>query len=196
MPERVTVDPAFAITASADDVVILSPSTFSASSTGVTAGVSAAGAIYQSAMRFSLPIPRGSTILTAKVTFLAAFTRSGTTCNTDLFFEAADNAAVIANYNDFTGRSLGSAVAWDGIGTWTAGDASTYDSPDIASILQTVTDRPGWAISNYVNLFWKDGGSSTNAYRQGASWDNTSYTEPILTVTWTSPARGPYGFVF
>lgn len=192
--ERITVDPPFAVAASGDDVVTLSTSsTFSSTSSSCTAGNSA-GATYNTAMRFSLPIPRGSTILTATVTFYASFNQAGTTCNTNLYFESADNAAAITSYNDYGGRSVGDAVAWASIPAWTAG--TTYTSPDMAAILGVVIARPGWAISNYVNLFWKNNSSSTNAWRMGASWDNTTYTEPVLTVTWTSPARGPWGFVF
>lgn len=183
----VVLDPTFSVAASLDDVYVRGASTFDQTETSLFVGNNN-GDIVHSAMRFALAITKDSTINSCYLTVKAAYADSSTTVNTNLYFEQVDNAAQIANYADFFARTLGNAVAFANIGAWTLGES--YDTPSLSSILQVIVNRAGWISGQYINLFWKDNSSSGYARRRPASWNNTTYTEPVLTVTWTLPAAG------
>lgn len=174
----------FSVAASLDDVMSIGVYFYKTDNKCVCG--SSGGDIYDSAMRFlNMNIPQGSTILTAFITLVCAQDWSGVTMLTNLALEDADNATQIADEADFNGRSLTAVVAWDSIPAWSAG--TSYVTPSLVTPFQTVISRVGWSANNAVNVFWKDDGSTSGAVRHGASWDNVTYTEPVLTITWTPP---------
>ena len=186
----VTIDPTFNIAASADDVSILS-STFNATTPNFTIG-DVSSSRRDGALRFvSLNIQNSSTINSAFVSLVSNNTLSGTTVNINISAEAVDNATQIVSTADFDARVLTAAVAWNSIPAHTAG--TSYDTPSIVSPTQSVVNRAGWVSGNAMNIFMKNNASSSNARRQFESWDGTSYTEPILTITWTAPGGAVSG---
>lgn len=187
---RVLVDPAFNVVASADDVQRFAATTFQTGATTFIAG-RVSTTTYHAAARFTgVSIPSGSTILTCTLTMKVAVTGTVTTVNTLLHFENALNPAQISSYGDFDGRTLTTGTAWANIGAWFAGN--TVVSPDFSAELQEVVDAQG-GTGDAVIVFWKNNASSDNANRRAASYDNTTYTPPniTLTVTWTEPSGTP-----
>jgi hypothetical protein len=120
---------------------------------------------YSTGIRFaSVIIPNEATITAAYLTFVSAGNDSGTTCNANIYGENANNPATYSTYTDFAGRELTSAVSWSGVGVWSLD--SSYNSPDISTILQTIVDRAGWVSGNAMAFYIKDNSSSTSAFRE------------------------------
>jgi hypothetical protein len=183
----VYVDPTFSasVATSADDVASVGTN-FSTTNQSYAAG-QISGFINDSAARFiTINIPQGSTINSAYLTLVAAADRTATTMLTDLYAEATNTASQITSEADFNGRATTSGVAWDNIGSWASGTA--YVSPDIATPVQEVINRTGWQSGNAINIFWKDRGSTNGALRNGASFDNVTFTtKPLLTIEYWVP---------
>lgn len=111
----------------------------------------------------NLPFVAGDTVSSVFVTFTARESLSGTTCNVNCYFNAADDAAAPTTGSEAKALALTTAVAWNNVAAMTAN--STYATPDLSVALQEVIDRPGWAYGNDVMLVVKDNGSSYGAYR-------------------------------
>lgn len=131
----------------------------------------------------SVDIPVGAAINSAKIQLRAAISLSGTTCNLNINFEAADNPAAPTTEGDLTGRSLGDSLAWDGVGGWTGG--TWYDSPDLTEELQAVINRAGWASGNAIQVHIRNNGSSSNAYRTASTYNDSASNAAKLVVTYT-----------
>jgi hypothetical protein len=140
-----------------------------------------------SGIRFlNVTIPKGSTILTAKVVFQAYENLSSTTCNVQIKGEAVDDSAAMFTYENFAGRSRTTAyVDWSNIGSWTAD--SDYDSPSIITIITEITGRSGWASGNDLTLFFADNASTTgqDTYRRPKVAIADIGSVPRLTVTYS-----------
>jgi hypothetical protein len=105
----------------------------------------------RSGMRWSVTIPRGSTILEAKVS----------TCS-DGRNDVQNNPTLQLNLFDYDNCPVFSTNPW----TWPVSETSVtwimersawlegqwYDSPDIASLVQEFIDRPGYVPGNYLGL--------------------------------------------
>jgi hypothetical protein len=140
---------------------------------------------YNSFFRFAdVSIPAGATIVSAKLQFKSYSNYTGTTCNTNIYFEDADDPAAPTTKTSYDGRSLTSAVAWNGIGSWSTD--TWYDSPDLTTILQSVINRGGWAENNAVIAYWKNNSSSSGAYRIAKTRDAGVSEGAKLVVTYTT----------
>ncbi len=157
-------------------------------------------------MRFlNITIPNSSTIDTAHITFTASANKSNTTVNSRLIGDDEDNAATwstVANYQSRRGTVVGGAddtkittavVDWDGIAAWTTD--TTYDSPEIKTIVQEIINRVGWASGNAMALWWDDHDNrSTNAVdtqRLAYQYDVSTTKCPELHIEYTIPSD-PY----
>lgn len=140
-------------------------------------------------IRFNnLNIPSGSTINSAKLTFVSGSNSSGTTVSVNIYLCDEDNAAAPTSIATYDEKPLTSAVSWSNVSSWTLG--SSYDTPDLSTILQSVINRAGWALNNSVCFMIQNNGGTSG--RDICSYDNTTYTEPILTVTWTEPSGASF----
>lgn len=178
---------AFSVADSLDDIRIAFE-TYSNTSTFFMAGQQSSTPYY-SVARFLPTIPQGSTILTAFMTLVCSNASSGTAVLTNLYLEDVDDAARIASFADYADRVTRpwtAAVPWDNIGAWTL--AASYDTPSLVVPIQTVVNRALWASGQGMNVYWVNDGSDDGACRFGSSQDSATYTEPVLTVTWTPPA--------
>lgn len=152
---------------------------------------------YGCGIRFpNVTIPQGSAISAAAITFTAREDLSGTGIRSRLRAQKADNPGQFSDATDFDSRILTSgsvdsskitsSVAWDDIAPWTSG--STYQSPDIAAIIQEIVNRPGWVSGNAIVIFWDDFDLrmtvDTN-YRLGKDYDAGSGA-PSLGITYTA----------
>jgi type IV pilus assembly protein PilY1 len=143
------------------------------------------GTILRSYHRFAdVSIPAGAVIQSAILQFKASASRSGTTCNAIINFQAADDPAAPATAGDVTGASLTSDVTWAGVGAWTSG--IWYDSPDLTNSLQEVIDRVGWSENNAIIAHVRDNSSSSSAYRQCYSRGAGAEEGVKLVVTYTT----------
>jgi hypothetical protein len=171
--------------AGADDVYANNVSTFSDTGTFILFGLS--DTIFDIACRFtSVTIPVGATIDTATSTFVSFNNASGTTVNTNIYCEDADDPAQITSHADFHGRTMTTAfTAWDSIAAWTGGTG--YSTSDFTSAVQEYSDRAGRASGNAIQVFIKDDGSDVNALRWPATYEHASYTAPQLDIDYTVP---------
>jgi len=133
-------------------------------------------------MRFTnITIPRGATIAGANVTFVANHSKSNTTCKVLIRAIAADDAAAPTTRAEAMGAPRTTAsVAWSSIPAWTA--ETSYTSPDIASVIQELVNRPGWSSGNAIVIYEEDNGSTANAHRQAYSFDGSAAKAPTLHV--------------
>ena len=92
------------------------------------------------AVRFTLNVPQGATIDNASLELISKGTNSGSITIT-IEGQSIDNAATFGNGNgNLSGRSrTNTSVEWLP-GSWT--DGQTYASPDLASVVQEVVNRP------------------------------------------------------
>lgn len=134
-------------------------------------------------------IPRGATITSAKLTFVADATQS-TATNITISADDHDDAPTFSSVNnDITGRTQTASVAWNSVASWTNGNR--YESPDISAVLQPVVNRNGWCSGNAMafRLTTTSGGRTARAYDRYVSSGFENYN-PKLVVTYTPPPTG------
>lgn len=132
-----------------------------------------------------LRIPQGATIKSAYLQVAAA--KSG---NSDASFkvyaETTDNSnSFTTGLGNVSNRNLSAGVTWDvpAAEGWTAGQF--YESSDIGSIVQTVTDRAGWCGGNALSLILKGTGE-----RAISSFDAGSALAPKIIVEYENDFSG------
>lgn len=95
----------------------------------------------------NVAIPQGVTITGAYIELRAADSNSE---NTDLtiFGQDEDDPEQFSNGRDNISKRprTAASVAWNNIPNWSSGN--TYQSPDIAAIIQEIVDRSGWSSGN------------------------------------------------
>ncbi len=130
-------------------------------------------------MRFNdLNIPQGVTITNASIQFKVDETNSGTTT---LMIEgqATDNAPMFTRANDnISSRERTNAVVdWIPVPWTMVGEAgSDQQTPDIASVIQEIVDRPGWSSGNSLAIITGTG------RRTAESFDGDTAGAPVLHV--------------
>jgi len=196
----VRIDPTWQVTASTDDCVTgYVNATFSVIDTIFWAGYRDATRQDQSsAARFlNITIPAGVTIDSAYFVLTASSARTEATVNTRLRAEANVNPATFSDAIDFDARTWTTAPAlvnWDAIPAWSV-DESGADttSPDIATLVQTVIDLPGWVSGKNIVILWDDFEERSTQADVTVRWAysyNASTTKcPQLVITYTVPAR-------
>ncbi|HZZ72519.1 MAG TPA: LamG domain-containing protein [Pirellulales bacterium] len=130
-----------------------------------------------SGFRFTnVTIPKGATIVSATITYTAAATDSSS-ATVIIYGEDTDNAASYTAGT--TGRNLTSSyITWSPIASWTA--ESTYSTPELKTLLQTIVNRSGWVSGNAVSLIMASGG--TSSHRSAYSYDGTPSKAALLHV--------------
>jgi hypothetical protein len=143
-------------------------------------------------MRFvGVELPQGATVTAAWVQ-LQANERSSVVTDLVIRGEASDDAVTFASSGgNIRGRSPTTAAipwsppAWDTVGA--AGP--NQQTPDVASVIQEIVDRPGWAAGNSIVLTVTGSGTRT-----AESYDGQQAAAPLLHVEFTSesvPGRTP-----
>ncbi|MFA5673935.1 MAG: hypothetical protein WC912_05700 [Thermovirgaceae bacterium] len=144
-------------------------------------------------------VPAGATITNAYITFVAAGSISGTTVNSRITGQKATDPGDISSLSDYQARrgtDVGGAnnngrttaqVSWDSIAAWTGG--TSYNSPDIKSIIQEIIDQEGWASGNNICLFFDDhegrSTASDGVRRAAYSYDDVPASAPTLYIEYT-----------
>jgi len=175
--------------ASADDDFAQRYSSGSWSNTGTWSSAGSGGSaatMRGGSMRFTgISIPVGATVDVAYVTFIAQWSYSGTTCNTELCCENSQNPGQISNYADHIGRSRTDDVVYDGVPPTT--DGTPYQLPSIVDPVQQVVDDQS-GTGDALIVFWedRDNRSSVSAQRVWATYENTSYDPPAIHIEYTA----------
>jgi hypothetical protein len=141
---------------------------------------------YRSFFRFqNVVIPSDAVIDSAVIRLVSTGNYSVTTCNAIIHFEDEDDPSAPSVVGDVQEASLTTGADWDSIVAWTQGES--YDSPDISSDLQEVIDRAGWNSGQAVIVHVLNNGSSATAFREAASFENSTYSEAQLIVSYHLP---------
>jgi hypothetical protein len=145
-------------------------------------------------LRFQPPIPQGATIVTAYVQFKVDETGSGA-ASLVVSGQAADNAAAFGSTSgDVTSRPQTSASA-----SWTPAPWNTVAeagpdqrTPNIASTVQEIVNRPGWVPGNSLVLFVSGTGTRTaESYNGDAGGAALLHVEYSPTAPATDPPSPP-----
>ncbi len=139
-------------------------------------------------LRFQLlPVPQGATIVTAYVQFKVDEIESGTAALV-VEGQASDDAGPFSSATgDVTSRPRTSASTPWTVALWTTVGEEGADqrTPDIASSIQEVVNRPGWDAGNSLVLIISGSGTRT-----AESYNGDSSGAPLLHVEY-SPASAP-----
>lgn len=134
----------------------------------------------------SVSVPPGATIVRAFLKLQVAQTTALDTVSLKLYGEASITPAIFSTFANFAARTLTTAnVAWGSIADWAIGQ--TITTPDLAPVIQEIIDLPSWASGNNLVVFLNDNGSSNNAFRVAASYNNTIYAPPELVIVYDTP---------
>ena len=131
----------------------------------------------------NVTIPQGSTINSAALAVYVTDAAADDP-NCGVLLENADNAGTFTTgTNDITNRTKTGSVTWNATSIGTG----FKSSPDIASIVQTVINRVGWASGNALAVIL-DGVAGTNMTVQ--SYDGSAANAATLSIDYTPPAQG------
>jgi hypothetical protein len=106
---------------------------------------------------------QGIQLTSAHLSVYADATLSGAACNLSISFEDADNPSVPISHADIESRVKTSEINWNNVEPFTTD--GYYISPDLASILQPIINRPGFTSSSNINVFIRNNNSDEGAYR-------------------------------
>ncbi len=139
-------------------------------------------------MRFAnVAIPPGAVITKAYVQFTVDETNSGATSLT-IKGQDADNAASFSSssYNISSRAKTTASVAW-APPAWTSVGAAgaAQRTPDLASVIQEIVNRPGWSSCNAMALVVSGSGERT-----AESYNGSSSKAPLLHVEWSGGDTG------
>jgi hypothetical protein len=150
------------------------------------------------ALRFSLAIPVGATINSAKIRFQSDRTVTGTSDAARIYCEDADSAGAFArtDYNISTRTLTTAFTPWQD--TTKRKRLAFFYSPDFSEAVQEVVDGAAWAANNYLAVIIKCDNLSYSAdrstRRQVQSYDQCSYNCPRLDIEYTPAPAAEAGW--
>lgn len=129
----------------------------------------------------SVPIPQGATIDTASIGIV--WGGNNIPFDVNLYGEAVDNSATLTgSLNEISNKPRTTAVV-----RWTSNSVlSTFTrSPNIASIIQEIVNRPGWTSGNALSIIIE--GLSTGGNPAGLAYDyQPGSSNPKIFVQYTT----------
>jgi hypothetical protein len=180
----VVVDPDYAIVNGADDGYEEGVVTFYA--TGTYGRVGRYSSSVCSWHRFAgIAAAQGADCTAASIAYTCDYARTSDIVSDFYGVDEDDHAAAPTTIGEWYadhGIHTTATVAWDITQNWSLG--STYTSPDLSAIFDELFARANWQTGYGVGIHWDDGGvvaQFTNLTH--ATYENTSYTEPILSLT-------------
>lgn len=138
-------------------------------------------------LRWSIPVPQGASIVSAKMQF---FLNSSKAVRPNMQIAAynADSCAVFGTTaNDLSSRGITGAQTWAPGSDQVSGQYN--DTPDITAMVQNVINRPGWVSGNYLGIRLA-ALSSTDAW-EPQTFDLPSGNPARLVLDFTVPTRSP-----
>ncbi len=182
----IDVDPDYSIAAGGDDGYVYNTYSFF-NSNQISAYIGDnGGATYKvhAWFRFAaIAATQGQECTAATLTVSSGSTYTAAIATKLYGVDEADHAAPTdkASWSTDHGIHTSAAVDWDIAGAWAAGTVAT--SPDCSSIFDELFAIGAWSTGNDVGIHWDDDGSGNNAYRLFCTYEHTTYTEPILSLT-------------
>lgn len=142
---------------------------------------------YNGWMRFTnITIPQGSTIASATLTLRTTSDTFGSG-NATTTLRGVDEDDHVAPTSTATWQA-DHAIHTTASVNWSftlVGAGSTLTSPNIASIIQEIVDRPGWTSGNDIGIHWDENMSDLDKSQGWATYENTLYAESQLSITYT-----------
>lgn len=132
----------------------------------------------------SAAIPTGVTITNAYIEFTADEAQSVAT-NLTFFGESSDSAAAFTTtaQNISNRVKTNASVAWSNLPAWVVG--TKYQTPNLASVIQEIVNRPGWATGNALSIL-----TTGTGHRTAFAFDGNSANSPKLVVTYQDGGTG------
>lgn len=130
-------------------------------------------------------IDQGSIISSAVLTLKSIFTTTGIATVTNVSANDVDSASVPSTGTEIRALVSTTAVVPWSLTEWTVDAEYTVD---ITTVIQEVTDRPGWVSGNDILIIIDSVGEcSYDTYRAGVSYGGFSWSageEPKVDITW------------
>ena len=128
-------------------------------------------------------IPPGATIAQASLLFTAFDDQGGPMSLSIVGHDTGDSASFGPGDGpaDRLADATTSSVLWNP-SSWTAGN--TYTSPDFASIIQEIVDRPDWVSGGGLSLIISDDTGLDGYRRKAVAYDHDPSASPVLNVTY------------
>lgn len=141
-----------------------------------------------SGFRFQVNIPKDAIIdaATLETTHSQNATWSAPADDLDVAFEQSDSTSTATNEPnaETLSANIGSTVNWSITGAKVSGDK--FVTPDLASLLQTIVNRAGWASGNYATIWAISDGGGNDAHQMWAVTGVTTLLQPRLQVDYRS----------
>lgn len=137
-------------------------------------------------LRFpSVDIPKGKTILAARINWPAQTTLATATCKAIYYAVAADNQVQLAeaDWAGYDALPVTVGVQDDNVPSQLVNNS--YASVDIAACIQAVVNRSGWSSGNALVILIKDNTSSSGANRKAYTVDTGHTALPLLEVKYS-----------
>ena len=146
--------------------------------------------IYQTGLQFQLDVPFGSTIEDAYLVLVAGDENPGDVMNVTIMAEDISDAhPFVEGSGNISSRDyLEQSVVWE-TDTWTHG--SSYESTDIAPLIQEIVDDPGWSSGNNISLMLKTEDVSGDSFRSIHGYSSPGDNYPVLILSYESDESAP-----
>lgn len=184
----VVVDPDYSITAGADDGYTWYNS-WTADGTFICTG----SLYYNSWFRFpGISASQGQDCTAATIKLVCAISQTDDILSDLYGVDEANHVAPTSRAEWATdhGTHTAATTAWDFTTNWTAG--TQYTTPDISAIIDELLGIAQWQTGNAIGIHW-DTASAVNQEQYAAAYENTSYTEPVLSLTLAAASQDEEG---
>ncbi|MCP5152286.1 MAG: VWA domain-containing protein [Chromatiales bacterium] len=136
-------------------------------------------------------IPQGATVLHAELDFRSRSNRDGTT-NLTFVGHDVDDSPTFPNSPsssdtpyDRLGALTTASVDWNDVPEWFTGER--YSTPNLASIVQEIVGRPGWASGNSLTFLAT---GTAGSLRHSSSYNDSPSRAAIFRATYVDGAGG------
>ncbi len=170
-----------------DDVYAWDSTNQNVTSPYLKVGTSSSGnpPFYMSGMRFTnVTIPQGARIIKAHLVIQSFNEHLDDPVYGKIEVQAADNAPDLREYDISNLPKTSASANWDHDLPWSPD--TWYVSPDIASAIQEIINRPGWSAGNAISIFYSTRIAS-GGYRWFSSYNRGKSQAPKLEVTYIAP---------
>jgi hypothetical protein len=139
----------------------------------------------------NIVIDQGATINSSSIAFTIHGT-GGNAVHVQLAAHDVDSGVTPTDGTEFSSKASGLTTAivdWNSVPTGSFGD--TLTSPDIATVIQEIVDRPSWVSGNDILIWIGDNASEAYSNRTIITSDYTGgEAKPTLDIDYTNPPAG------
>ena len=145
--------------------------------------------VYEAGIQFELYVPKNAVITDAFVSLTSGDNQSGAV-DARIFIEnVTDSNAFSSGSGNISDREYhDSFVEWSISSSWN--NLTTYNTPNISSLIQQIVDKDDWESGNYISLMLIDDGSSTG-FRSFHGFSSPGTSVAVLSVTYLSEESEP-----